>query len=961
MLTSLPADLPEGLRIDDSVRYWLEVTKLLLEFLTRGRFVPGLFREYGSWRAYWHLVPKGEDDTERLSFLAKQTPPLCRGLPRRRNQTGTEPSALLESFASECVDNLIRAFLSRHDMFAQTDREKISPRLRIQVNWLEALCSLDSRIEGPEYELMKFEERLRNWSGGTLTVVRAHEIVTCLRLIAPEDMGKPVGDSLDVEDVEDHEDGDLGEEETGTDDEAEWLLEFVLQSTAQSGHELSAAQIWKGDLGFLHKSDLTVEELEERLLKDLGRAKHVFEPLRRALRSTHPTHLKLTTAEAYEFLKTSAEPLVQMDLKIDLPNWWTENREEAGLRLHVDADDFGWERGVRFNFLATNALLDFKWDIALGDTTVSVDTFRELVNKNVPLIQVAGKWVELDPKKLASTIQFLDRQKDVKQISFAEAMRLGLGIEQPESTLPVLQFSANGWVEQLLHASTKDIPRLTEPDNFKGDLREYQRDGLTWLTFLSRVGIGGCLADDMGLGKTIQFLALLQHEKELALSMKEAGAVSHTGPTLLVVPMSILSNWEQEATKFTPNLKSYVHHGTSRFSGEGFLKFIEDIDIIITTYSLVHRDYEILRRAPWIRIALDEAQNIKNLEAKQTQAVRRLALHCASENPHLPCQRLALTGTPLENHLEELWSIFDFLNPNLLGSLKQFRTRFVLPIERYRDKKSSEALARLIQPFVLRRLKSDPKIIEDLPEKMEMEVFTSLTNEQATLYQSVVDEMLTQVGAASGMHRKGLVLATITKLKQICNHPALMAKDGSLLPGRSGKLNRLEELIEVILAEKDRVLIFTQFAQMGHLLKPYLQERFNTEVLFFHGAMSKRAREKTLEQFRAPTGPSIFLLSLKAGGLGLNLTEANQVVHFDQWWNPAVQEQATDRAYRIGQTRAVQVRTFICKGTLEEKINEMLRHKKALADQIVGSSKKMITQLSMDELRELISLTGQTQ
>ena len=533
-----------------------------------------------------------------------------------------------------------------------------------------------------------------------------------------------------------------------------------------------------------------------------------------------------------------------------------------------------------------------------------------------------------------------------------DALRYGLGIDSDELGLPVVGLDASGWVQKLLDASGCSIPTLEKPQNFCGDLRPYQLHGLSWLAFLNQIGCGACLADDMGLGKTIQFLALLAYEREVA--------TEPVNPTLLFVPMSILDNWKSEIERFNPSLKIYQHHGPTRLTGKEFIETAQSVDLVITTYSLAHRDEEFISAIKWGRIALDEAQNIKNLHTKQTKAVRNLgALQFTAALNNQDCKRVALTGTPLENHLEELWSVFDFLNPGYLGTVADFRRKFSVPIERYRNDEAAQKLSQIVGPFILRRLKTNRDVIDDLPEKLEMEVYTSLTSEQAAMYQSVVDDMIPQVGHASGIKRKGLVLAAITKLKQICNHPALFAKDGNPAAVRSGKLTRLEELLEVILAEGDHALVFTQFAQMGHLLKSYLQDRFGEEVLFLHGGVQQKFRTKMIERFQSDGGPRIFVLSLKVGGVGLNLTAANQIVHFDQWWNPAVEEQATDRAFRIGQKRNVQVRKFICKGTLEERISMMLNEKRQLADRIVGSTKSQITEFSVDELRDLFELTAE--
>jgi SNF2 family DNA or RNA helicase len=477
------------------------------------------------------------------------------------------------------------------------------------------------------------------------------------------------------------------------------------------------------------------------------------------------------------------------------------------------------------------------------------------------------------------------------------------------------------------------------PDAFSGTLRPYQERGLSWLHFLARLGLGGILADDMGLGKTAQTLSLL-------LAERAERAEQALQPTLLVCPMSLVSNWQKEAARFAPSLRTYIHHGAMRKREDELAATVAEADLVITTYATVLRDCSLLRDLTWERVVCDEAQAIKNSATRQSQAVRTIPART----------RLALTGTPVENHLAELWSIMDFCNPGLLGPAKRFRRHFQEPIEVRQDADATAALKRATGPFVLRRLKTDKTIISDLPEKNEMKVWCTLTPEQATLYQAVVEEMMAVIADSEGIQRRGNVLSAMTKLKQVCNHPAHLLKDGSRLPGRSGKLARLEELTEEIIEDGDKALIFTQYAEFGAMLQPYLSAHLDRPVLWLHGGLSKSLRDTLVERFQRDDEPMLFLLSLKAAGTGLNLTAANHVVHFDRWWNPAVEDQATDRAFRIGQSRNVQVRKFICTGTLEEKIDAMIERKKTLASAVVGSGEDWITDLSTDRLRELFAL-----
>ncbi|MBU7043351.1 MAG: DEAD/DEAH box helicase, partial [Theionarchaea archaeon] len=414
--------------------------------------------------------------------------------------------------------------------------------------------------------------------------------------------------------------------------------------------------------------------------------------------------------------------------------------------------------------------------------------------------------------------------------------------------------------------------------------------------------------------------------------------------TLVICPTSVVGNWYKEIKRFAPSLRAMIYHGADR-KADTFSTDVCSHDVIITTYSLARIDACQFSSIEWEYMILDEAQKIKNPWTQRAQAIRNLKAR----------NRIALTGTPVENRLSELWSIIDFLNRGYLGTQKEFHKKFALPIEKYHSTHHSEALKRIVQPFVLRRLKTDASIIKDLPEKMEMKVFCNLTEEQATLYEAVVQEMLEKIDDSEGIQRKGLILSTLMKLKQICNHPAQFFHDSSTLHHRSGKLARLEEMLEEALSEGDRALIFTQFQEMGTLIQSYLQEQLDCETLFLHGGTPQKQREAMISRFQEHKAP-LFVLSLKAGGLGLNLTAANHVFHFDRWWNPAVEDQATDRAYRIGQRQNVQVHKFVCIGTVEERIDEMIEQKKALAQTIIGTGEAWITEMSTHDLKQIIQL-----
>jgi SNF2 family DNA or RNA helicase len=591
--------------------------------------------------------------------------------------------------------------------------------------------------------------------------------------------------------------------------------------------------------------------------------------------------------------------------------------------------------------LSLDELIRFDWEIALGDARLSPAELELLARLKAPLVKLRGQWVQLTAAEIQAALELWQKQGQGRA-KVRDLLQMALGARTPAPGIEFGGVSATGWIAELLAQLEERaaFEELAPPAGFQGQLRPYQTRGYSWLAFLRRWGLGACLADDMGLGKTIQVLALTQMDWE----------ANRRAPMLLVCPTSVTGNWQKEAARFTPQLPVLVHHGTERIKGAAFAEAAAGQALVVTSYSLLHRDLEMFKQVPWAAVVLDEAQNVKNPETKQAKAARALESSC----------RIALTGTPVENNVGDLWSIMEFLNPGFLGGQSDFKRRFFLPIQVERDPAAAAQLKRLTGPFILRRLKTDKRIIADLPDKLEMKVFCPLTKEQASLYQAVVQEAGEALEGSEGIQRKGLVLATLMKLKQVCNHPAQFLGDNSALPGRSGKLARLGEMLEEVLAVGERALVFTQFSEMGGLLQRHLQETFGQEALFLHGATPRKQRDRMVERFQGETGaPGIFVLSLKAGGTGLNLTRANHVFHFDRWWNPAVENQATDRAFRIGQTRNVQVHKFVCQGTLEDKIDEMIERKKEIAANVVGAGEGWLTELTNAELKELFALRAE--
>lgn len=662
----------------------------------------------------------------------------------------------------------------------------------------------------------------------------------------------------------------------------------------------------------------------------------------------------LTEEEAWRFLAEGSVRLVEAGTSVFLPAWWERIRKmKPKLRAKIKSS-VGSGRETMFGL---TQLMQFDWKLAVGDLELTEEEFRQLLEEKRKLIQIRGNWIQLDPLFMAQVEQIMKQVQKKQGLSFRDVLELhfagdagGLlpAEDDPEAMRYIeMEVELN---EQLRHmvdqlTQVESIPTIQPPPSFQGSLRHYQVDGISWLLFLRRFGLGGCLADDMGLGKTIQWITYL-------LTVKENEKPDT--PSLLVCPTSVLGNWQMELKRFAPSLKVHLHYGPQRLKGPAFNEeVVGKVDLVLTSYTLSHLDEVELGSIAWNSICLDEAQNIKNAYTKQASAIRRL------DGYH----RIALTGTPIENRLTELWSIFDFANPGYLGTVREFTHRYVNAIEKTRDSETIGKVQKLIRPFLLRREKKDPAIQLDLPEKNESKTFISLTAEQGSLYENYIQDMFDRLDKLSAMERRGLILAALTKLKQVCNHPALLLKEGIHAPwsGRSNKLERLLEMVQELRQEGDKCLIFTQFVETGNLLQHVLQQELNEKVLFLHGGTPKNGRDEMIAHFQDVSQPvdeqrNVFILSLKAGGIGLNLTAANHVFHYDRWWNPAVENQATDRAFRIGQTRHVQVHKFVTLGTLEERIDEMIERKLGLSQQIVGSGENWITELSTDELRDLFSL-----
>ena len=659
---------------------------------------------------------------------------------------------------------------------------------------------------------------------------------------------------------------------------------------------------------------------------------------------------KLDDAEAWLFLTDFAGRLAARGGRVLLPSWWERLRaERPKLKMHVGIPESSGEPSI----FGIDQMLRFDWKLSIGEVELSEEEFRALAASRRRLHHVRGQWIWLDDKLAGQLRVLAEKIRRRGGIPLKEVLRSYFGgpgeasDSLPETPQADWEIAAAPRLLRWMHelASQREIPPVRPPAAFRGSLRGYQAEGLAWLMRLRRHGFGACLADDMGLGKTIQYIAYLLKVRE-----ENPGA----GPSLLICPTSLIGNWQKELARFSPDLRVHSHYGASRpKGGNRFAETVRGCDLVLTTYMTAFLDIDELCAARWNSLCLDEAQHIKNASAKQSAAIRKIPAR----------HRIAMTGTPLENRLAELWSIFDFINPGYLGSLRDFSRRFAHAIEKEKDAGKIAQLKRLVGPFLKRREKRDPAIQLELPEKHEAKVFVSLTAEQGALYENCIRDMFEKLERATKMERRGIILAVLTKLKQLCDHPALFMNEGAAAQTveRSHKVRRLVEMAGELRAEGDRCLIFTQFVEAGHMLKRILEKELRERVQFLHGGTPRAERDEMVARFQNADIPDdeacgIFILSLKAGGIGLNLTAANHVFHFDRWWNPAVENQATDRAYRIGQQRRVQVHKFVTLGTLEEKIDEMIERKMSLTEQIIGGGESWLTELSTDELRELFAL-----
>jgi len=718
-------------------------------------------------------------------------------------------------------------------------------------------------------------------------------------------------------DTADEELDEEDEEDEGPDaDTPAFRLVLQLRSTADPSLIVDAAALWNQPETVLARFG---PQAETDLLLALRRGAPMWPPLAEVLRQASPSVIDLDDDALTSLLGPAAEELAGAGIEV----LWPSSMLDGGLKLQAVATPAP-QKLTEAGF-GLGALLDFRWQLTLGGALLDADEITALAEAKRPLIRLRGRWVILDPA-------LLDRLRRPPRTRMRTCEALGAVLtgsaEIDGETVPVV---AEGPLADLARqvATIASAPEpLGPPPGLMATLRPYQQRGLAWLAGMCGAGLGGCLADDMGLGKTIQVIALHLHRRD-----------SKAGPTLVVCPASLLGTWEREVRRFAPDVPVRRYHGGGRH-----LQDLAVDEVVLATYGVVLRDSARLAQIGWGLVVADEAQHVKNPLSRTARELRAVPAPA----------RVALTGTPVENRLSELWAILDWTTPGLLGHLEPFTRRVAVPVERYRDAGATARFAALIRPFLLRRRKTDPGIAPELPRKTETDQFVPLTAEQVTLYEAMVRETMEAIATSDGIERAGLVFKLLTGLKQICNHPAQYLKQPGPLAGRSGKLAAFDELTDVILASGESMLVFTQYTQMATLLQQHLDAR-GIGSLFLHGGVPVRRREEMVAQFQAGKVP-VFLLSLKAGGTGLTLTRATHVLHYDRWWNPAVEDQATDRAYRIGQDRPVQVHRLITEGTLEDRIAALLGKKRELAEAVIGSGEGWIAELSDDQITELVSL-----
>jgi hypothetical protein len=894
-LVALAADPPPGLEPGGSARAVFAIIELAHRSVAEGLVHPYLDHGDGGWHAFWGATLDSAVQAS-LAEIAAALPPIA------ADAFEGDRDAAARDLYPVVVDQIARDRLRADRVSLVRPLPRRPSALELFVDGLAGEESLLPPHSG--YAALK--RQLSHWVyDGLGTLARGSEAAWKLSLHLDERTVAGV---------------------------TELVLELWLQAEDDPTLSLPASLVWEGGediFSFLRASDPRKDFIRQLAELESLLAEHGIR-----FDGAQSTETKLDVDAAGVFLREAMPKLEEHSVPVLLPSAWV--RAPSRLRVNLTATSRRDPTVRSSGLLSTASLMQFDWRLAVGDASLSEEELIELAKAKDPFVRVAGRWHALQKSEIERALRFLERRRSGSGI--VDLVRAVSGLDTDEAGLELGEVTLDDSLAELLGDDERRFRSLPTPASMAFALFPFQERGHGWLRMLGDLGVGAILADDMGLGKTVQAIAMLASEREERQDL---------GPTLVVCPMSVVKQWAAEIERFAPSLRVLSHHGVARLKGTALVEGVLRSDVVVTSYDIATRDNETLALVEWDRLLLDEAQDIKNPATKRARALRLLRAK----------RRVAMTGTPIENRLGELWAIMDIVNPGLLGSRDAFDRAFARPIEAFNDVKSLERLRAIVQPFVLRRAKDAPEVELELPPITIDKDYCRLTVEQASLYQATVDRWMPRIEEQRGSFgQRGSVLAMLSQLKRVCNHPELLLPTGQALDGRSGKLDRLVELLELV-PDGDKALVFTQYPGFDRLV-PHLAEHLGKAVGFFHGRLTARQRDDVLHAFETEDGPSVLVISIKAGGRGLNLPAANHVIHFDRWWNPAVEQQATDRVHRVGQRKPVFVHSLICVGTLEERIDQLLESKRELAAKVIhGGSEDWLGDLDIGAIRAAVALS----
>ncbi len=894
-LVALAADPPAGLEPGGSARAVFAIVELAHRSVAEGLVHPYLDHGDGGWHAFWGATL---DTTVQASLaeIAAALPPIA------ADAFDGDRDATVHDLYPVVVDQIARDRLRADRVSLVVGLPRRPAALELFVEGLAGAESLLPPHSG--YAVLK--RQLAEWVyDGLGALARGSEASWKLSIHLDE---RTVGGETDL------------------------VLELWLQAEDDPTLSLPASLVWEGGEDIF--SFLRARDPRKDLIRQLAELEPLLAEYGIRFEGAESTEVKLDVDAAGVFLRESMAQLEEKGVPVLLPAAWV--RAPSRVRVNLTATSRRDPTVRSSGLLSTASLVRFDWRLAVGDASLSEQDLLELAKAKDPFVRVAGRWHALRSADVERALRFLERRRSGSGI--VDLVRAVSGLDTDEAGLELGEVTLDESLAELLGDDERRFHSLPTPASMAFALFPFQERGHGWLRMLGDLGVGAILADDMGLGKTVQAIAMLASEREETQDL---------GPTLVVCPMSVVKQWVAEIERFAPSLRVLSHHGIARLTGNGLIEGVRTSDVVVTSYDIATRDIETLALVRWDRLLLDEAQDIKNPATKRARALRRLRAR----------RRVAMTGTPIENRLGELWAIMDIVNPGLLGGRDWFDRTFARPIEVFNDEKALERLRAIVQPFVLRRAKDSPEVELELPPITIEKDYCRLTVEQASLYQATVDRWMLRIEEQRGnFGQRGSVLAMLSQLKRVCNHPELLLPTGQALDGRSGKLDRLVELLGRV-PEGDKALVFTQYPGFDRLV-PHLAEHLGKRVGFFHGRLTARQRDDVLRAFETADGPSVLVISIKAGGRGLNLPAANHVIHFDRWWNPAVEQQATDRVHRVGQRKPVFVHSLICVGTLEERIDQLLESKRELAAKVIhGGSEDWLGDLDIGAIRAAVALS----